>query len=93
VAIRIALGAAEHTIVRMFMRHGGVLLGLGTVAGLAVSVVMSRALAHHVFGVQGFDVLTGVAASMLLVAAGLAAVWWPARRVVAVHPASALNGK
>jgi putative ABC transport system permease protein len=93
VAIRIALGAAEQTIVRMFLRHGGVLLGIGTVTGLAGSVVLSGALRHQVFGVQRFDVLIFLSASVLLVAAGLTAVWWPARRIAGVHPASVLNSQ
>jgi ABC-type antimicrobial peptide transport system permease subunit len=91
VAIRMALGASPGRIMRMFLRHGGVLLALGTAAGLAGGVLLSRVLRQQVFGVQSADLLTYAAASALLIAAGLAAVWWPARRAARVHPAGTLN--
>src|SRR6185436_13637210 len=37
VAIRMALGAAPSAVVGMFLRHGALLLGIGTLAGLSGS--------------------------------------------------------
>jgi hypothetical protein len=44
-----------------------------------------------VFGVGSFDLLTYAAATLLLAAAGLAAVLWAGRAAMAKHPLRALN--
>jgi len=91
VAIRVALGASQPAIVRIFLRDGAWLLGTGTLAGLLGSVVLSRVLRNQLFGVQSFDLFTYITASLLLLAAGFFAAWWPARRAAASDPVSALN--
>jgi putative ABC transport system permease protein len=91
VAIRVALGASGSAIVNIFLRDGAMLVGAGTIAGLIGGVMLSRVLRNQVFGVQSFDFLTYVAAAVLLLAAGLFAAWWPARRAASTDPVSALN--
>jgi hypothetical protein len=91
VAIRVALGASERAVVRIFLREGALLLGAGTVVGLIGGVTLSRVLRHHVFGVQSFDASTYVVACALLLAAGFTAVFWAARGAALSHPVSALN--
>jgi putative ABC transport system permease protein len=91
VAIRVALGASERAVVRIFVRDGVVLLGVGTLVGLIGGATLSRVLRNQVFGVESFDVSTYVAACVLLLAAGFTAVFWAARRAALADPVSALN--
>jgi predicted permease len=91
IAIRIALGATNRAVTAIFLRQGGWLLGGGVCAGVAGALLMSRFLRSQVFGVSSFDPPTYLAASLLLAAAGLAAVLQAARAAMAKHPLRALN--
>ena len=91
IAIRIALGATNRTVTAIFLRQGAWLLGGGICGGVAGALLMSRFLQNQVFGVSSFDLLTYVAASLLLAAAVLAAVLAAARAAMAKHPLRALN--
>ena len=91
VAIRLALGASNRAVAAIFLRQGVWFLGVGIGAGVAGALLMSRFLRHHVFGVSSFDPLTYVAASVMLVAAGLSAVLSAARSAMANHPLRGLN--
>jgi len=91
VAIRVALGATHRAVTAIFLRQGAWLLGAGIGGGVAGALLMSRFLRHQVFGVSSFDLPTYAAASLLLAAAGLAAVVWAARSALATHPLRALN--
>jgi predicted permease len=91
IAIRVALGASERAIVRIFLREGALLLGAGTVVGLIGGATLSRVLRYQVFGVQSFDASTYVVACALLLAAGFAAVFRAARGAALRHPVSVLN--
>jgi predicted permease len=91
VAIRMALGASPPVIVRMFLRHAGLMLVTGTIAGLAGGVALSRMLRRLVFGVGPGDLSTYALASALLLTAGFIAVWRPARRAALMPPARWLS--
>jgi predicted permease len=91
VAIRMALGASGRVIVAMFLRQSAWVLGASSVAGAGAAIILGRIVQQQVFGVQAFDMVVYAGASALLIAVGLAAAWWPARRAAAVHPSSALN--
>jgi putative ABC transport system permease protein len=91
IAIRAALGATPATIVRMFLREGGLVLALGILGGLFAAIAGARLLTAQLYGVQPIDPLTLIGASGLLLLAGLLAIWWPARRAAAQNPLAALN--
>jgi hypothetical protein len=91
VALRVALGASERAVMRMFLREGALLLGVGTAAGLIGGGTVSRMLRSQVFGVQASDPSTYVAAAALLLAAGLGTVFWAARGAALRNPARTLN--
>ena len=91
IAVRVALGATNQAVTAIFLRQGARLLGTGIGAGVAGALLMSRFLRHQVFGVSSFDPVTYALASLLLVAAGCAAVLWAARSALAKHPLRALN--
>jgi ABC-type antimicrobial peptide transport system permease subunit len=91
IGIRMALGSERSEVIRMILRHGGLLAGLGTVIGLAGSLFLGRVLSSLLFGVRPTDALSFVAASLLLLLVTLAASYIPARRAASVDPSSVLR--
>lgn len=91
VAIRMAIGATPGAVIRMFLKEGGLVLALGIAGGLLGTRAVAKLLASELHGVQPFDVLTLAAACGLMVAAGLLAIWWPARCAATQNPLAALN--
>jgi putative ABC transport system permease protein len=89
--IRRALGAEGRDIVRLVLRQGGMMAGLGAVIGLALSFAATRGLSSFLFGVSAFDpvVFGGVTAS--LIGAAVIATLVPARRATRVDPLVALR--
>jgi putative ABC transport system permease protein len=92
VAIRVALGASERAVQRMFLRHGVLLLAIGSAAGLLGGVAVARVLGHQVYGVDSFQIATYLAPCAVLMGFGLTAIWWPVRRAAMGNTARALNG-
>jgi predicted permease len=91
IALRVAIGADPRRITAMFLRQGGAVVAAGLVAGLLGAVAVGRAIESHLFGVRPGDPLTIALAFFGFGAAGLLAVWWPARRAAATDPAIALR--
>jgi len=86
IGIRVALGARQHELTRMFIAHGFVLAVTGVACGLAGAVALTRVLASPLFGVSPLDPLTYAAVSLGLIAAVVVASYVPARRTMAVDP-------
>jgi putative ABC transport system permease protein len=91
IGIRMALGAGQADVLRMVMRMGLRLIGLGTVAGLAASFGVTRLLASQLWGVSPYDPVTMCAVVAVVGGAGLAACYFPARRATRVDPMVALR--
>jgi putative ABC transport system permease protein len=93
VGIRLALGAAPADVRRMVLSEGLGLVGAGLALGLAGAFLATRSLSSLLFEVSPLDASSygGVAALLLL--AGLAASWLPARRATRVDPVSALRAE
>ncbi|HET9483191.1 MAG TPA: FtsX-like permease family protein, partial [Xanthomonadales bacterium] len=91
IGIRLALGAAAQRIVREVLRRALAMAALGVVAGLAIAVVLSTALAALLFDAPAIDVPAFLAGAIVLgVGCGIAA-WLPARRAAAIQPSEALR--
>jgi len=91
IGIRIALGAGQSDVLRMVMRMGVRLVGLGTVAGLATSFGLTRLLASQIFSVSPYDPVTLSAVVAVVALSGLTACYFPARRATRVDPMVALR--
>jgi hypothetical protein len=91
VAIRMALGARRHDVVRLFVREGSVVLAVGLILGLIASMAASRVVEHRVFALGTFDRTTLAATCCLLATSCLVATWWPARRASRRNPTVALK--
>lgn len=93
IGVRMALGAERADIARMVLRDAGLLVGIGLAVGLATALAGTRILSSLLFGVAPRDPLTLAAASAVLLATGLLAAWWPARRAAHVEPMEALRSE
>ena len=91
IGIRIALGAAQRDVSRLFLRHGVLLAGAGIVVGLAAAAGITRLMSALLFGVTALDPLTYAAVGIGLGGTALVASYLPARRAARVDPANALR--
>ena len=91
IGIRMAIGASQTQVFGMVARHAAILVGSGTVIGLAAALVVGRLLGQILYGVAPTDPLSFlIVLSMMLGIAGLAC-WVPARRAIHIHPTRALR--
>jgi predicted permease len=93
IGIRLALGAQQSELRRMFVRYGLVLAGIGVVVGLGAAVVLMRLMKSLLFGISPLDPLTYAAVPLILVMAAVLASYLPARRASAVDPVEALKAE
>jgi putative ABC transport system permease protein len=91
--VRIALGAERRDILRLVLRRGMAVAGIGSLLGLAAATVLFRVMASLLHGVSPWDPLAYGLALTLVVATSLLASWLPARRAAAVDPARALRSE
>jgi predicted permease len=86
IGIRMALGAAQTSVLGQVMKQGLVLTGAGIAIGLAGAFGLNQLIAALLFGVQPTDPLTiaAVVATIALVAA--IACWLPAWRASRLDP-------
>jgi len=91
IGIRMALGAAERDVSRLFLRHGLVLAVVGIVLGTVAAAALTRLMAALLFGVDPLDPTTYAAVAIGLGGTAILASYLPARRASRVDPASALR--
>jgi len=91
IGIRMALGATASDAVRMMLREGLVLMGIGAGVGLVLSVAVGKVLSTLLYRVDGFDPVVLAAAPALLAAISLIACYVPARRAALLDPMVALR--
>jgi predicted permease len=93
IGIRIALGAAPATVMRMVLAHGFTLAMIGVAIGTVFAALASRALESLLFGIPSLDLVTFAAAALLFVAMTMVASYVPARRAMRVNPLEALRAE
>jgi predicted permease len=93
IGIRMALGARQEELSRMFVRHGLILTGIGLACGLVAAGALMRLMTSLLFEVSPLDPLTYVAVSFALVGAAMLASYLPSRRAAAVDPTEALRAE
>jgi ABC-type antimicrobial peptide transport system permease subunit len=93
IGIRIALGAQQSAVRRMFVRHGLALAGIGVACGLAAAIALTRLMSGLLFEVSPVDPVTYGAVSLVLLAAALLATYVPARRATSIAPVDALRAE
>ena len=93
IGIRLALGAQQGDVKRMFVRSGLALVAAGIVVGLTAAALLTQAMASVLFGVDPLDPPTFAAVPLVLLAAALVASYVPARRAAAIAPVEALKAE
>jgi putative ABC transport system permease protein len=91
IGIRMALGAQHGQVLRLVVRQGLRLIGIGLVIGVPAAFVAARLLSTLLVGVTARDPLTYLGVVVVLMATGLVAAWIPARRAAGVEPKIALG--
>jgi putative ABC transport system permease protein len=89
--MRMALGATRWDVLKMVLGQGAALIAAGLVIGLGGAFEIARSLRSLLYGVKPADPLSFAAVALVLLAAGLAASYLPARRATRVDPIVALR--
>ncbi|MDQ6893085.1 MAG: ABC transporter permease [Acidobacteriota bacterium] len=91
IGIRMAIGAGPRDVLRLMMGKGLVLVGTGTVIGLAMGVALEQLMNSMLFNAGGIDltVYLVVVPSMVLVT--MLAAYVPARKASRIAPTLALR--
>jgi predicted permease len=91
IGIRVALGAHPRDVLRLILGQGLALVVIGTLAGLAVSIGLSRVLSQFLPLVNANDWIAFAGISIGLAVLALVACFLPARRATKVPVMSALR--
>ncbi len=91
--IRLALGAKPKDLLRLVLIDGLRLTIPGMITGLVATPFFARLISHWLFGVSAFDPKTFLGVPVLLVGAGVAASYLPARQASEVDPLVALRSE
>ena len=91
IGVRMALGASRPAILLLVMRQGMVLVCSGVGIGLALSLLISRALAKMLFGLNPADPLSLAGASSALILVAALACYLPALAASRMDPMGALR--
>jgi len=93
IGIRIALGAQRRDVLRMTVKEGLKLVGVGLLIGLTSAFVLTRVMESLLFGISATDPVTfGIICVVLLMVAALAS-YIPALRATTVDPMIALRAQ
>lgn len=93
IGVRLALGATPGNVLWMIVRETLILVAAGAIAGLPLAFVCTRLLKSMLFGVETQDPITAATCLGVLLMAGVAAGFVPARRAAQVEPISALRAE
>jgi len=91
IGIRMALGAAPASVVRLVLSRVSRLVGLGVLAGAGISLWASTFVAALLYGLEPRDPATLVGSAAVLAAVGVLAGWLPAFRASRIDPADVLR--
>ncbi len=91
IGIRMAVGAETRNVVRMVLRETVIMIAVGLVAGLVISLFVTRLIQSRLFGLRAMDPFVLAAAVLVMCLIGLIAAYGPAWRASRIDPAIALR--
>ena len=92
IGVRLALGAAPMSVVKMVVREGMRVALAGAAFGAAGALLLTRSMSSFLYGVKPSDPLTFIGVSLVLAGAALFATYLPARHAARTDPLRALRG-
>jgi putative ABC transport system permease protein len=91
IGLRVALGATPSNLVSLFVRQLVPIIAAGSIAGVALTLVLGKLASSMIFGLSVYDPkLLALSVLILALTAALAA-WLPTRRATSVDPLRALR--
>jgi putative ABC transport system permease protein len=78
-------------VLAIVARRALVLIGSGTLVGMAVALAAGRFLEKILYGIQPTDPLTLAIVLVMMLAIAALACWIPARRAIRINPVTALR--
>ncbi len=91
VGIRMTLGAKRSSVIQLFIRETGILVGIGGAIGLGIAIALIRLIGAEFFGVEGLPTLVLLACTATLAIAAVLATGLPARKAAYLDPAQTLK--
>jgi putative ABC transport system permease protein len=93
IGIRLAMGATNGILVRMIVKNGMVLVGIGLVLGLAVSYPVTLLIRQSLFGAQTLNVSAYMGSVLALILVTATACFLPAWRATRGNLLDALRNE
>jgi ABC-type antimicrobial peptide transport system permease subunit len=91
IGVRLAVGATQRDVLRLFLSGGLQLAVMGAVVGVPLALLTARALETSLFRVTPWDVSLWLGPPLALIAVVLLASYLPARRASRVDPVTVLR--
>jgi macrolide transport system ATP-binding/permease protein len=91
IGLRMALGAAQSSVLRLILKQGMSLVLTGVVIGLVAALLIGRLLTRLLFGIGASDPASVASAAAVLLLVALFACYLPARSASRVDPLVALH--
>ena len=91
IGIRMALGATSAAVTSLMLKQSMRLAFIGTLAGAALALGMSKALASKIVMIDTFDGLTYAGGTLFVLVACAAAGYLPTRRAARIDPIATLR--
>ena len=91
IGLRMALGAAHASVLRLILKQGMSLVLTGVLIGFVAALFVGQLLSSMLYGVSPSDPISIAVAAAVLLAVALLACYLPARRATRVDPIVALR--
>ena len=91
IGVRMALGAANTSVVRLIVGHAARLVTVGVALGSVLAFAVAHAIRSQLFGVQPADPVTLITVITVLAFVGVLAAALPARRAARIDPVITLK--
>jgi predicted permease len=91
IGLRMAIGAAQASVLRLILKQGMSLVVKGVLIGLAAALLVGRLLSRMLYGLSASDPLSIAGAAAVLLTVALLACYLPARWASRVDPLVALR--
>jgi putative ABC transport system permease protein len=93
IGIRMALGAQNPDVLRLVLRQGAWMIGIGFAVGIVTTFIAGRAIESDLYNTGAHDPVALVGVSLVFAAVAALACWIPARRATKVDPIVALRAE